>query len=239
MSDLSPNEATIEPIAIVGRQEAILKALSDFVERAGLQPGEQLPTERALMQSLQVGRSTIREVLRHWQALGVVEVRKGSGTYLKRPVSGSTIYLPLSIEAERDALLHTVEVRRGLETEAGALAALRATPEDLQDIEAKLIEMERVFAKNGTAGPEDLAFHLSIYDASHNPLFGQLLSQMREAIASLFSQPFDRSDFAARSYPFHRMLFEAIVARDPEAARRHTLSILAVVEEDIIGMSHE
>src|SRR5215204_6289277 len=145
VSDLSPNEATIEPIAIVGRQEAILKALSDFVERAGLQPGEQLPTERALMQSLRVGRSTIREVLRHWQALGVVEVRKGSGTYLKRLVSGSTIYLPLSIEAERDALLHTVEVRRGLETEAGALAALRATPGDLQDIETKLIDMERVF----------------------------------------------------------------------------------------------
>jgi DNA-binding FadR family transcriptional regulator len=236
---LKSNETALEPIAVVGRQEAILKALSEFVERAGLRPGEQLPTERALMRSLRVGRSTIREVLRHWQALGVVEVRKGSGTYLKRPVSGSTVYLPLAIEAERDALLHTIEVRRGLETEAGALAALRATPDDLRDIESRLVEMERVFAKNGTAGPEDLAFHLSIYEASHNPLFGQLLSQMREAFASLFAQPFDRPDFAARSHPFHRLLFEAIVARDPDAARRHTLSILAVVEEDIVRMSRE
>jgi GntR family transcriptional regulator, transcriptional repressor for pyruvate dehydrogenase complex len=231
--------AQIEPIPFRGQQEAIRRALAEFVERSGLSPGEQLPTERALMQSLRVGRSTIREALRHWQALGIVEVRKGSGTYLKRRVKGSTIHLPLSIEAERDGLLQTIEVRRGLETEAGALAALRATPEDLEAIEQKLVAMEAAFNDHGTAGPQDLAFHLSIYDASRNPLFGQLLSQIRDGFALLFSQPFDRADFAARSFPFHRMLFEAIGSRDADAARRHTLAILTIAEEDVIRMAHE
>ena len=97
--------------------------------------------------------------------------------------------------------------------------------------------MEQVHHAQGTAGPEDLAFHLSIYDASHNPLFGQLLSQMRGAFFSFWAKPFRRSDFARRSFPFHRPLFEAIAAGDPAAARRETLAILAVVEEDIIRMS--
>ena len=62
---------------------------------------------------------------------------------------------------------------------------------------------------------------------------------MRGAFASFWAKPFDRSDFAARSFPLHRPLFEAIAKHDADMARRHTLAILAIVEEDIIRMSHE
>ena len=104
------------------------------------------------------------------------------------------------------------------------LAAERATARDLEIMEARLAEMERVHLAEGTAGPEDLAFHLSIYEACHNPLFGQLLSQMREAFASFWAKPFDRADFSARSFPLHRPLFEASAKRDSDMVRRHTLA---------------
>lgn len=97
--------------------------------------------------------------------------------------------------------------------------------------------MERVHIAKGTSGPEDLAFHLAVYDATHNPLFRQLLEQMRETFERFWSHPFDRQDFARRSFPFHRTLFNAIAAQDTEAARRETLKILDVVEEDIKEMS--
>jgi GntR family transcriptional regulator, transcriptional repressor for pyruvate dehydrogenase complex len=60
---------------------------------------------------------------------------------------------------------------------------------------------------------------------------------MRETFERFWTHPFDRHDFARRSFPFHRTLFNAIVARDPEAARAETLKILDVVEEDIKEMS--
>jgi DNA-binding FadR family transcriptional regulator len=238
---VDPTERTLglEPVPSIDRKSAILDALAGFIQKKELQPGEQLPSERELMEHLRVGRSTIREVIRHWLALGIVEVRKGSGTYLKRPVGPNTVYLPLSIVAERDALLQTLEVRRGLETEVSALAALRATGSDIEIIEQRLVEMERVQIAEGSAGPQDLAFHLSIYDASHNPLFEQLLSQIREAFISFWQRPFHRFDFARRSFPLHRPLFEAIAGHDPGLARQHTLAILAIVEEDIIRMSRE
>jgi len=238
MADLVARAALL-PLPPADRVRQATAALADFIERARLVAGERLPTERELAVALGVGRSTIREVIRHFQALGVVEARKGSGTYLLRAISAATVHMPLSLETThlREALLKTLEVRRGIEAEAGMVAARMRTPDDLKTIEEKLDEMERVHLSKGTSGPEDLAFHLAIYDATHNPLFKQLLEQMREAFERFWERPFDRPDFARRSFPFHRTLFNAIADGDPEAARAETLKILAIVEEDIKEMS--
>ncbi|PDT81607.1 FadR/GntR family transcriptional regulator [Sinorhizobium sp. BJ1] len=234
-----PEKAMLLPLPPVDRVQQVISALADYVQRSGLRPGDRLPAERELMAALAVGRSTVREVISHFQALGVVEARKGSGTYLLRAISGATIHMPLTLDTRhlRDALLQTLEVRRGIEVEAGMVAARRRTESDLVNIETKLDEMERVHLAKGTSGPEDLAFHLAIYDATHNPLFRQLLEQMREAFERFWEKPFDRPDFARRSFPYHRTLFDAIASQDPDSAREETLKILAVVEEDIKEMS--
>ncbi|AGB74815.1 MULTISPECIES: FadR/GntR family transcriptional regulator [Rhizobium] len=229
----------LTPLPSIDRTQQVIEALSTFIESSKLQAGDRLPTERELMAALSVGRSTIREVITYFQALGVMETRKGSGTYLLKPVSKATIHMPLSFNPShlRDALLQTLEVRRGIECEAGMVAARKRTDEDLVIIEEKLNEMERVHMAKGTSGPEDLAFHLAVYDATHNPLFRQLLEQMRETFERFWEHPFDRQDFARRSFPYHRTLFNAIADQDPEAARAETLKILDVVEEDIKEMS--
>jgi DNA-binding FadR family transcriptional regulator len=227
------------PLPAVDRAGSVMRAIADFIARSNLEPGQRLPTERQLMEALAVGRSTVREVIRKLQALGVVESRKGSGTYLRRQISADAIHLPLMIDAAklRDRLLQTLDVRRGLEAEASALAALRRTPEDLAIIEERLDAMEKAHFAPGGGGREDLALHLAIYDATQNPLFRQLLEQMRDAFESFFDQPFDRPDFARRSFPFHRELFNAIRDQDPDMAREKTLAILAITEEDIKDMS--
>lgn len=231
--------ATIRPIETSGRRDAILQSLTQFIVQSDLKPGDQLPPERELMTGLKVGRSSIREAIGHMQALGIVEIKRGSGTYLKRPVSEQTLFMPLSIATQRDGLLQTLEVRRGLEVEASMLAAKRATQEDIAQMRTALDAMEAEHLEFGTAGQADLVYHLSIYKASGNPLFEQLLGQMRETFESFFAKPFNRSDFARDSFEFHRMLFDAIVARDPESARQHTLAILEIVENDIVRMSNE
>lgn len=231
--------SSLERIPRVDRVRSVMNALADHIDRAGMKPGDKLPTERELSLALGVGRSTVREVISQLQALGVAEPRVGSGTFLIRTISPGTIHMPLSLDMThlRDALLQTLEVRRGIEVEASAVAALKHTSEDVPRMEATLVEMERVHIDKGTAGREDLAFHLSIYDATHNPLFPRLLEQMRETFEGFFDQPFDRPDFARRSFPFHRELFEAIVARNIVLARAKTYAILEIVEEDLKDMS--
>lgn len=237
--DQTLEKHVMTPLPVVDRVRQVEGALVEFVERADLKPGSRLPAERELMSALGVGRSTIREVIRKFQALGIIDSRKGSGNYLLKPISTATVHMPISIEAQslRDALLMTLEVRRGIEVEASMAAARRRTEDDIETMRLRLEEMERVHLAEGTSGKADLAFHLSIYDATHNSLFKQLLEQMREGFERFWSKPFDRPDFASRSFPFHRTLFNAIVAGDTSAARQETLKILAIVEEDIKDMS--
>lgn len=237
--DRTREKHVMTPLPVIDRVRQVEGALVEFVERSDLKPGSRLPAERELMSALGVGRSTIREVIRKFQALGIIDSRKGSGNYLLKPISTATVHMPISIEAQslRDALLMTLEVRRGIEVEASMAAARRRTEDDIETMRLRLEEMERVHLAEGTSGKADLAFHLSIYDATHNSLFKQLLEQMREGFERFWSKPFDRPDFASRSFPFHRTLFNAIVAGDTSAARQETLKILAIVEEDIKDMS--
>ncbi len=218
-------------------RDGSITALRDFLAASGLAVGAKLPGERRLMAELSVGRSSLREAIGRLVAVGVLEVRHGSGTYLRRPITQNTLVMPLAIEAERDDFLRLVEVRRGLEAEAAALASERASAATIAGIENKLTIMEAAFNAQGTAGPEDLAFHLSIYAASGNPLFGQFLELMRGALDGLFAKPFNREDFARRSFPMHRALFEAIARRDADDARRQTHLILDIVREDLIEMA--
>ena len=74
----------LERLPSVDRMRDVLAALGAFVGGSDLKPGDRLPAEREMMQALAVGRSTIREAIRQLQALGMVETRKGSGSYLLR-----------------------------------------------------------------------------------------------------------------------------------------------------------
>lgn len=228
----------LQPLPPGSKARQVGEALSAFIGDSGLKPGDRLPTERALCAALKVGRSSLREAVSQLAARGVLEARIGSGTYVRRAVTADTAYLPLSIEtsAMRDSMLMALEVRRGLEIEASIAAAKRRTASDLIAMEAALDEMERRHLAEGASGKADYFFHIAIYDAAHNPLFRQLLEQLRELLHKFFEQPF-RPDFAARSFPFHRTLFNAIRDGDPQAAACETRKILDVVEEDIRTMS--
>ena len=96
-----------------------------------------------------------------------------------------------------------------------------APPTTCGSIEEKLNEMERVHLAKGTSGPEDLAFHLAIYDATHNPLFRQLLEQMREAFERFWEHPFDRPGFRPPVVPVPpRRSSTRSSRRTPEAGAR-------------------
>lgn len=228
-----PGAASLRPIRTQSLDSAVLDRLTEFIAAAGYEAGARLPAERELAERLQVGRSTIREALKRWEALGVVEMRKGSGTYLRASVDPDAIHLPLTIQRQRDSLLRTLDIRRALEAEAAALVATKGSDAAIAEIEAKLERMEAVHRKYGSAPQEDWEFHLSIYNATGNPLFGQIVATLYEAFHDFFSYPFGRQDFAGRSFHLHREMFEAIKARDPETAREKTLAILEIVEEDV------
>ena len=214
----------------------MLTALARFVEQEALGLGEKLPTERILADHLKVSRNTVREALTRWEGLGLVERRQGSGTYLKAAVSPDMLHMPLTVAGTNDfaGLMQTLDIRRALEAEAAALCARRAGKADIIVIGHKLEAMEQAFhARAGMSAEEDWEFHQSIYRASGNPLFEQIISAMHEMFHRFWEHPLGVRDFGHASFPFHRAMYERIAARDAEGARAEALKLIATVEADL------
>lgn len=223
----------LEPLERRTRGVAVLDALAEMIERAGLRIGDRLPPEVSLAATLGVGRSTIREALNRWEGLGIIKRRRGDGTYLAARVQASRSLIPTMVRLEGQALLRLLEVRRTLENEVVRRATIAATTEQRQQI-SRLCDVLLADVDAGRPWRKaDHAFHGAIYDASGNPMFGQILANLDHALERGNDSPFGRDAFGLRSFPPHRHLADGIAARDPEAACRAINHILDVVEAEI------
>jgi GntR family transcriptional repressor for pyruvate dehydrogenase complex len=223
----------LEPLETRTRGVAVLDALADMVERSGLKIGDRLPPEVSLAATLGVGRSTIREALNRWEGLGIIRRRRGDGTYLSARVQTSRGLVPTMVRLEGEALLRLMEIRRTLENDVVRKATVNATAEQRRQIsdlcDALLIEVDagRPWRK------ADHAFHGAIYDASGNPMYGQLLMNLDHALERGGSSPFTKDAFGLDSFPIHRDLADAIAANDPAAAVDAINRILDTVEREV------
>ena len=223
----------LEPLETRSRGVAVLDALADMIERAGLKVGDRLPPEISLASALGVGRSTIREALNRWEGLGIIKRRQGDGTYLAARVQTSGGLVPTMVKLEGEALLRLIEVRRALEDDVVRKATVNATPAQRAEI-SRLCDILLVEVNAGRPWRKaDHAFHGAIYDASGNPMFGQILHRFDHALERSGESPFGRDEFGLDSFPPHRDLADAIVASDLEAACAAINRILDIVEADV------
>lgn len=212
----------------------VLDALVEMIESANLHVGDRLPPEVELARRLNVGRSTIREALKAWQGMGIVVRNKGAGTTLAVEVSASSIRIPVTLKVEAESLLRTHAVRRPLEIEAVRIATKLATDQQRKVIIARMAELIAVFEAGEDWRPADARFHSSIYEASGNPLFQQLISQIHAAFHDIYQTPFGSSHLGQDTIPLHRPLAEAIVAKNVEAAAQLATQISEMVELEIL-----
>jgi GntR family transcriptional repressor for pyruvate dehydrogenase complex len=223
----------LEPLETRTRGVAVLDALADMVERSGLKIGDRLPPEVSLAATLGVGRSTIREALNRWEGLGIIRRRRGDGTYLSARVQTSRGLVPTMVRLEGEALLRLMEIRRTLENDVVRKATVKATPAQRRQI-SDLCDVLLIEVNAGRPWRKaDHAFHGAIYDATGNPMYGQLLMNLDHALERGGSSPFAADNFGLDSFPIHRELADAIVASDAEAAAGAINRILDSVEVEV------
>lgn len=216
-----------------GRDSATVDALVALIEREGLGVGDRLPPEIELAERLGVARSTIREVLKSWQSMGIVTRNKGAGTTLSAEISSRSIHVPLTLKLEAESLIRTHAVRRPLEIEASRLAARNATEQARKVIVARMAELIAVYEAGEDWRPADHRFHAAIHDATGNPLFGQLIWQIHHAFHDIYDTPFGKAHLGATTIPLHKPLAEAIAAGDEDRAAELTGQILDIVEVEV------
>jgi len=155
----------------------IVEQISRMIREKELRPGEKLPAERALSSELGTGRQCLREALSVLEVLGLIEVKKGRGTFVGEDAFGNLAAQDLDVEEVGDPFA-LLAARRALEPQVAFMAAKMAQQSDLDEMDEILAEMVEVLARGEHASAQDKRLHLVIARSSRNPVFHKLMNEI-------------------------------------------------------------
>jgi len=197
---------------------AVAKRLLDYFTSGEIEPGTRLPPERQLAVSLGIGRSAVREALAALEILGIVDVRPGSGTYLRGAASEllpETLNWGLMLAAPRTQEL--IAVRGQLEIFAARLATTTISDAQLRQLGNHLQSMRDNMDSRTKFIEADLKFHLQIAQAAENQVLLDLLQSIRSLLRVWVERGLANDEDAQLALDEHARVFEAMESRDPDA----------------------
>ena len=221
---LAPSARAAEPLIAERLSDRLAARPIQQIESGRLRPGERLPSEAQLAAAHGVSRSVVREAVHQVTSRGMVRARQGAGVFVSLlPPPRSLSFDPRVLESMA-AVVQVVELRRVLEGEMAALAAQRATRRQVAAIRRALLAVDAVTRAGELGVDEDFAFHRSIGEATGNPQFVRLLSFLEQYLLDAMrisrSNEARRAEWLAQVHGEHHAIYEAIAARDADAARR-------------------
>ena len=194
----------------------VASRLQELIRLQQLRPGDRLPSERDLAEQLGVSRTSVREAVIVLDMGKVVEVRGGSGIYVSEGAGAD-------MAEAGPGPFEVLSARRLIESEVAATAARMANDKSIDAIMSALHDMERYYDDREKNERADRAFHLAIARATGNGALVGVVEHLWEQRGRLWSRMehhFNTDELRAATLADHRSIFEAIVARDPAAARR-------------------
>lgn len=209
------------------------KDLMDYILREEV--GAKLPNEFELGQMFEVSRSTVREAVKGLASKGVLEVRRGDGTYIQSHVPMTQDPLGLSkLEDKYKLALELLEVRLLLEPEIAASAAIRATPEEKARLKELCDATEALYRKGEDHIPMDIAFHTCIGQCSKNRVVEVLLPVINTAIMTFAN--LTRRQLMRETIDTHRAVTDAILAGDSLGAKSAMMMHLTYNRQAILRL---
>ena len=213
-----------------GRQlyERVAGEIAEQIRSGSLRPGDRLPSERAMAQQLEVGRSTVREAIAALQLEGIVETRRGAGSIVAvdavdRLERGSDGDRAERSDASPAALL---DVRELVEPAAARRAADRAQRDERAEwllvSQPEPLDLEDAAAR-AAWNDRDRLFHRRVGEMTDNPILASICGEISETMDQVLWQHLRDSvltdmDRVRLFEAEHKMIYEAIVAGDPDAA---------------------
>jgi GntR family transcriptional repressor for pyruvate dehydrogenase complex len=221
------------PIERRNTYELVAESLLALISERHLKPGDTLPTERELMQHYGVGRSSVREALRMLESKGLISAG-GSGAFavadFRNPLNDS---LSLLLAVEEGSLRELFEVRRIVEGEAVALATERGSESYLERMRDATEVMREGLADREEYIEADVAFHLTVAEATQNRLILHLMHAIRDQLERALGSIYKIPGSPEQSIEDHGLIIAAMAKGRPDEARERMREHLARVEEAV------
>ena len=199
-------------------------------------PGEKLPNELELSQELGVSRTTLREAIRSLVTQGVLEVRRGKGTFVSEQVGEIEDFGFGGLERVKGQLRDLFELRAMFEPRAAALACRRATQAQRAEILEKGRAVEACIRAGRDRTAADRAFHAAIVRAAHNEFLMRLLPLIDQAVSAALTAGEHQEQLAEDTLRDHALLMEFFQRRDAEGAE-HAMAIHMRHSMDVMGLA--
>ena len=200
--------------------EAILK-IKGMILAGDLRPGDRLPPEKELSESLGLSRSSLREAVKALEIIRVLDVRRGDGTYvtsLRPEVLLGALSFVADVQQD-SSVLQLLAVRRILEPEAAALATARATADDAVRLRALLDEVGPTTPVDDLVS-HDLVFHRSLCELSGNDYLTSLLDSLGgSTLRARVWRALMQEGAVERTLTEHRAIVDAVELGDAELVR--------------------
>ncbi|MDN4640580.1 FadR/GntR family transcriptional regulator [Agreia sp. PsM10] len=198
-----------------------ISTIKAMIVSGELKPGQRLPPEKELSETLGLSRNSLREAVKSLEIIRVLDVRRGDGTYV------TSLEPRLLLEAmafvvdlhQNQSIVEIFDVRRVLEPHAAALAATRITDEELERLRSSLDAVSLTTSVEELVA-HDLEFHRLISEAGGNAYLASLLDSMSgETIRARIWRGITQEGSSARTLAEHAAILQALQNRDPEMAR--------------------
>ncbi|WML50792.1 FadR/GntR family transcriptional regulator [Neobacillus sp. PS3-12] len=205
--------------------EQVIEQIKGLMELGKLKGGDKLPSEREMAGMFNVSRSVIREAMSVLNAGGVLDIRPGIGVFIVDDEESTLIQrMDRALKKGNVSLQELLEVRQGLESQAAYLAAHRATPKDIERLEAAYHSLLEAVKKESVGAKEDFIFHEAIIKASKNEILMEMLRLLSDRLlvgilesrSNSLKQPQRIEDVLKE----HKRIVEAISNRDADLAKK-------------------
>ena len=209
-----------KPVKQIKISTLIVDQIKAHIVEGSLKPGDPLPSERDLMKSFNVSRSSLREALKILDATGFIEIAQRKRTRVKSIVPDSFVepIRPL-LKEDLETVLEVHDVRRCLESWNAYYAAERATPEDIEGLKRNIESMEKKIQNNQSLVDEDAEFHLAISSASHNKIQTHLMYSIYALIQETVGICYETNE-SRHILEEHKEVYRAIQEKNPDLARK-------------------
>jgi len=218
----------------------VSEILHEKIRSGVLKPGDRLDSVEQLAEQLQVSRSAVREALSALNAMGLIEIKQGSGTFVKS-VPSNRLDFPLSTAmlSNKHGIAHLLEVRKIIEVGAAASAAVHRTERDIQAMLQILEDMQQAHGDGELGEKVDYQFHVAIATASQNPLLTTILDQISGLMIDTMKETrriwlYSKKTTSEQLYDEHMQIFLAIQQQNEELAKHAMAAHLNNVEKVLL-----
>ena len=201
--------------------EEIVQQFHALIRQGMLKHGDRLPSERELSEQFKVSRSSVREAIRSLELQGLVVSKRGSGTFINTEDLEATLDLmAANLNVGEAALQDVFEMRHLMEPHIAALAAQRATPDEVEAMREILEEQQRQIDLGETGVESDTAFHFALASATHNSALIKVVSAVEDILQLSRDRSLQEPGRPQRSLASHCQILQMVEMGDVNGAQQ-------------------